>query len=108
MGNLGYDWTGSPTRQYVDGHERADIVDYRQNVFLPEWSVKQPRLRTWLEDKKDEPVNVHQPARASPPNRHTVFWYYYENDFDVHDRHERWWVAVTENPVPRPCYLWSD
>lgn len=35
MGDLGYDWTDSPTGQYVDGHEREDVVNYRQNVFLP-------------------------------------------------------------------------
>ncbi|KAF9035820.1 hypothetical protein BJ165DRAFT_1355053, partial [Panaeolus papilionaceus] len=35
MNILGYRWTKQPSGQYVDGHERVDVVDYRQNVFLP-------------------------------------------------------------------------
>ena len=33
MEGLGYDWTNSPTGLYVDGHEREDVVNYRQNLF---------------------------------------------------------------------------
>jgi hypothetical protein len=35
MKKLDYQWTYDPKGQYVDGHEREDIVEYRQKVFLP-------------------------------------------------------------------------
>ena len=37
MKKLGYRWTVIPSGQYVDGHERVDVVDYCQKVFLPCW-----------------------------------------------------------------------
>ena len=100
MEALDYDWTDSPTGQYVDGHEREDVVNYRQNVFLPAWFAKEPRLRIWLDGNKDEPGNINEPARASPSGRRTVFWYHDESVFYTHDRRQRRWVPVTENAVP--------
>ena len=31
-------WAYYPKGQYVDEHEWEDVVDYRQNVFLPCWA----------------------------------------------------------------------
>jgi hypothetical protein len=35
MKRLGYRWKTTPSGQYVDGHRRRDVVDYRQKTFLP-------------------------------------------------------------------------
>ncbi|KAG2137712.1 hypothetical protein BD769DRAFT_1351702, partial [Suillus cothurnatus] len=35
MTRMGYHWKQEPRGQYSDGHERDDIVYYRQNIFLP-------------------------------------------------------------------------
>src|SRR6266487_2773033 len=35
MKTVGYRWTKTPTGQFVDGHERDNVVAYRQTVFLP-------------------------------------------------------------------------
>lgn len=35
---LDYHWAYDPKGQYVDDHEQEDVVDYRQNVFLPHWA----------------------------------------------------------------------
>ena len=43
MKKLDYRWTMNPKGQYVDGHERADIVAYWQHVFLPTWKQAQSR-----------------------------------------------------------------
>ncbi|KAI0311869.1 hypothetical protein OF83DRAFT_1068142, partial [Amylostereum chailletii] len=32
---MNYRFTKQPHGQYVDGHEREDVVAYRQNVYLP-------------------------------------------------------------------------
>jgi hypothetical protein len=102
MEALDYHWTDSPTGQYVDGHEREDVVNYRQNMFLPAWFAKEPRLRVWLDGTKDKPGNIDQPAGASRSGRRVVVWYHDESVFYAHDRRQRRWVPVTENAVPRP------
>ncbi len=38
MKTVGYRWTKTPTGQFVDGHERDNVVAYRQTVFLPIWT----------------------------------------------------------------------
>ncbi|KAJ7495129.1 hypothetical protein FB451DRAFT_1019630 [Mycena latifolia] len=35
MKRMEYCWTAEPKGMYSDGHEREDVVAYRQNVFLP-------------------------------------------------------------------------
>ncbi|KAI0629343.1 hypothetical protein C8Q77DRAFT_1017549, partial [Trametes polyzona] len=35
MNELGYRWAKTPSGQFVDGHERDDVVKYRMDVFLP-------------------------------------------------------------------------
>jgi hypothetical protein len=37
MFRLGYRWREEKKGQYADGHEREDVVTYRQNIFLPLW-----------------------------------------------------------------------
>jgi hypothetical protein len=49
MQRLGYRWCKTPTGQYVDGHEREDVVAYRQCVFIPKWMELQNRMWTWEE-----------------------------------------------------------
>ncbi|KAG6874598.1 hypothetical protein C0992_007376 [Termitomyces sp. T32_za158] len=35
MAKMNYRWKRNHRGQYIDGHERQDVVDYRQQVFLP-------------------------------------------------------------------------
>ncbi|KAJ7906699.1 hypothetical protein B0H13DRAFT_1619195, partial [Mycena leptocephala] len=35
MKRMGYRWTKNPSGQYVDGHERPDVVYYRQKEYIP-------------------------------------------------------------------------
>ena len=35
LNRLGFYATEEKKEVYVDGHERADVIDYRQNEFLP-------------------------------------------------------------------------
>ena len=96
MAKLGYRWADTPSGQYVDGHERADVVEYRQNVFLPAWFAKEHQLRVWTEE------NIDKPATVSDNQRRKVSWVHDETVFHAHDRRERRWVPDTETAVPRP------
>lgn len=35
---------------YIDGHERKDVVEYRQHEFLPMWASLERRMVVFLED----------------------------------------------------------
>ena len=50
---MGYWWTKKPSGQYVDGHERADVIYYHQTVFLPAWAEVDKRMRLWTTDNQE-------------------------------------------------------
>ena len=37
LANLGFEWKRFAKGVYIDGHERADVVAYRTNEFLPQF-----------------------------------------------------------------------
>lgn len=44
MKMIGYRWSKDPKGQFVDGHERADVVAYRKNIFVPKWTMVKENL----------------------------------------------------------------
>jgi hypothetical protein len=96
MKRLGYRWTTNPSGQYVDGHERKDVVDYRQKTFLPIWMSIEARTRKWTDDQKDELIG------EQPANLRVVVWFHDESTFYANDRRKLRWVHKSETAVPRP------
>ena len=96
MTRLGYQWADTPSGQYIDGHEREDVVAYRQNVFLPGWFAQEGKFRVWTKE------NIQKPTPISVEQRHTVVWYQDETIFYANDRREHRWVPDTETAVPKP------
>lgn len=95
---LGYRWRKEPSGQYVDGHEREDVVDYRQHVFLPAWKSIAPYLRTWSTDGmvEEESMEPH------PREQRVTVWYHDESTYYQNDRRKLRWVRDDETPVPQP------
>lgn len=94
MKRLDYRWTLTPKGQYVDGHERPDVVDYRQNIFLPAWSKVKDRTRDF---------STEGPKSDPPPHlRHVVIWWHDESQFYANDRRQKRWVHKLEKAVPQP------
>ena len=98
LNRMGYRWTLEPSGQYVDGHEREDVVTYRQKIFLPHWKAIEPSLRTWTPDGTAEDVPGGTPHTG---NQKTVVWFHDESTFYANDRRKRRWVHKAETPVPR-------
>ncbi|KZT56485.1 hypothetical protein CALCODRAFT_435718, partial [Calocera cornea HHB12733] len=72
---------------YLDGHERPDVVEYRQNVFLPTMAEFQPRMREWM------PGNVHEEIVKNPAHgRPLVKVVHDESTFTAHDGEVKSWV----------------
>jgi hypothetical protein len=74
----------SPKRgQYADGHERPDVVDYRQSKFLPAWAKIQSRMETWTKE--------NLPEYGPLPGKPIVVWFHDESIFYAHDRRRKTW-----------------
>jgi hypothetical protein len=97
MHMMDYRWTKTPSGQYVDGHEREDIVTYRQTKFLPTMAELEWNMRSW-NDGIEEATRDDDPQ---PQNCRTVVWYHDESTFYAHDRRKVHWVHKDEKPVPR-------
>ncbi|KAF7291978.1 hypothetical protein MIND_01223500 [Mycena indigotica] len=76
---MGYQWKKEPKGMYSDGHEWADVVDYRQNVFLPQWQFYEARSQHWKAD------TIFKEADED-----------YESIFYANDRRTTRWVHESE------------
>ncbi|KZP25557.1 hypothetical protein FIBSPDRAFT_684924, partial [Athelia psychrophila] len=70
--------------QYVDGHEREDVVYHRQSVFLPAWNTMECRMRAWTKDN----IEVDN----GEGGRRIVVWFHDESTFYANDRRRVRWV----------------
>ncbi|KAH9912604.1 uncharacterized protein B0H18DRAFT_889682, partial [Fomitopsis serialis] len=93
MKRLGYRWKVTPKGQYSDGHERDDVVAYRQGTFLPRWKAMEPQMRDWRPDGEED-------RGPLPQNRRTVVWFHDESTFYAHDRRKKRWVHKSEKAKP--------
>lgn len=92
MKKMDYRWTVNPKGQYVDGHERKDVVNYRNNVFLPSLVKLEERTRKFgSEDMSDS---------LAPDLRRVVVWYHDESTFYANDRRRTRWVHKSETAKP--------
>lgn len=94
MKKLGYRWVKCHKGQYVDGHERDDVVHYRKSVYLPKWYELEPRMRTWNKDGIEELMNL---PPGVPP---VVPWFHDESIYYANDRRESQWVHEDSSPTP--------
>jgi hypothetical protein len=109
MFRMGYRWRKSPSGQYVDGHERPDVVGYRQTVFLPAWSKVEARMKAWSRDGTEEilipenewPHDIDDGPRPFQ-RQYTIAHFQDESTFFANDRCEVGWVHEDEKAVPRP------
>lgn len=85
---------------YSDGHEREDVVDYRQNVFLPRWRDFESRSRWYNDTQTEEQVDFDAKMRAfmssALDTRVVVIWRHDESTFYSHDRRDVRWVHSSE------------
>lgn len=104
MHRLRFRWSKTPSGQYVDGHEREDVVKYRCEVFLPALEKLRPLLRQFNTDGEeviDSPNHDEGESAASPPIRRTVIWWHDESTFYANDRRKVRWVHEGEKAVPQ-------
>src|SRR6266849_1340004 len=78
MQKLDYCWTYSELKgQYVDGHEREDVVKYQNDVFLPRWANVKAQSWDWANSQSDPLLHEQQ----------VVLWFHNESTFYANDLH---------------------
>ncbi|KAJ7447331.1 hypothetical protein B0H11DRAFT_2335656 [Mycena galericulata] len=128
MRRMEYRWKSEPKGMYSDGHEREDVVAYRQNVFLPRWESYLAGTRKWTREGED--VAAEGPARdpasapkkskqrleeeqweeweeeaerifvSRPDGKVIVIWRHDECIFYANDRRKLCWVHLSETAKP--------
>ncbi|KAF7327022.1 hypothetical protein MKEN_00277100 [Mycena kentingensis (nom. inval.)] len=127
LDELGYRFTSPKVGQYTDGHERPDVVEYRNKVYLPRYFELQERVKGYDNDgfplppspppppPVDEngrqipiripttiPVSTPAPATTVPvaPPRRVIIWYHDESIFYAHDRRHKAWYHKDASAKP--------
>ncbi|QRV89382.1 DDE superfamily endonuclease [Ceratobasidium sp. AG-Ba] len=95
MNDFGYTWGNAPKGQYVDGHERDDVVHYRQFRFIPAWSRLEKRMRAYDSKTMQELSPV-----LNPGEREVMVWFHDESIFYANDRRLARWVHRLERAKP--------
>ncbi|KAJ6613315.1 hypothetical protein B0H10DRAFT_2222353 [Mycena sp. CBHHK59/15] len=108
MHKMGYRWRKEPRGMYSDGHEREDVVNYRQNIFLPRWRELEARSRWWEDSTQTDEIIDFQAqmgvymSRPGLDARVVVIWRHDESTFYANDRRELRWVHNTEKAAIKP------
>ena len=93
MHAMGYRYGKGPTGMYIDGHERQDVVEYRQNVFLPLWAK--------LEECMVLPFSDETVPSSSRPEGSYILVTHDESTFYANDQHKAYWYHMSESAKPR-------
>lgn len=93
LNRLGYRWSTPKKGQYADGHERDDVVNYREQTFLPQWQKIEARMTSWTRDN----LEVYGPKTAE---KEVIVWFHDETIFYAHDRRKKGWYHKDASAKP--------
>ncbi|CUA69593.1 Protein unc-13 homolog B [Rhizoctonia solani] len=93
---MGYQWRRHKAGLYYDGHEREDVVHYRQQVFLPKWKALEPFMPSW-----DHDSGLEIPPVLQGTQQEVTIWFHNATTAYAHDRCDVYWVPVDEHATPR-------
>src|SRR5882672_8601473 len=82
---------------YVDGHERADVIKYRMDVFLLFWASIEGEMMKG--DNENIPI-LPNGIPTFPQRKRIVLVTHNESTFYANDRRKTCWVHASENPEP--------
>jgi len=92
---LGFHYTEHAKGLYFDGHERADVVEYRQKVFLPAMEKHRRRLVEYKVGKVEEEVK----KTLLPGERPLVLVAHDEMTAQANDGRKASWIMDGEQPL---------
>ncbi|KAE9383229.1 hypothetical protein BT96DRAFT_790326, partial [Gymnopus androsaceus JB14] len=108
MKALGFRFTSPKRGQYADGHERDDVVAFRDKVYIPFWNEISERVQKFTADGEMDPT-----APGILRGRRIIVWFHDETIFYAHDRRRKSWRHKDALPkiYPKgdgPSYMIAD
>ena len=108
LNRMGYRWKSVSKGVYIDGHEREDVVQYRE-WFVKEWFEMQPYVREWEEiyDEKGLVTGLKKKEKENRmggkygDGREIVLVTHDESTFSANDGRRSAWMAEGES-ILRP------
>lgn len=100
MQAMDYRYGKGKNGMYIDGHEREDVVRYRQETFLPLWTDLVRRML--LVDADGNVVRDPQLGnfRQDRTERRVILVTHDESTFYANDRRKTRWIHKNEGPTP--------
>jgi hypothetical protein len=84
---------------FYDGHERHDVVDNRQNTFLPRMNELRPRFVEYVVGDVDKRVDKGEDPPLGPDGRWLVLCAHDEMTAQANDGQKASWVLDGEQPI---------
>ena len=95
---LGFYVTKEKKGVYVDGHKRADIIEYRQNDFLPKLALLQALFTNYEEDANGV-LQLIPPILPLREKEHVIY-YHDKSCFHAKDYSTRIWLDKNQQKMP--------
>jgi hypothetical protein len=99
----GFSWKDLSKGLYKDGHEREDVVDYRENKYLPFMSELKPKMVEFSIEPgaQGQPplVHAHVPDTIRPEERPIVPTYQDESTYHSNEGQNKGWVTEDWYPL---------
>src|SRR6266700_5317057 len=92
---MGYRWKPEARGMYLDGHEREDVVLYRQQTFLPRYLALSERAAQFDNNGVELPREL--PLRGV---KEVIIHHHDESIFYGNDRRKLRWLHDSESPKP--------
>lgn len=98
--NMGWRYARKKNGMYIDGHERPDIVDYRE-AFIERWKGYEKRMASFDNDGEREAFSPH--GFPVPPNQvfKLILVTHDESIFYENDRRKNCWTHKSDRGAPQ-------
>jgi hypothetical protein len=87
---LGWRLTVLQKGVYMDGHERPDVVEYRNKVFLPAMAKFERRMAHY-----EGPDLIRVPPKLEPGEKEVIGQFHNESGFNVNEFKVSAWYTLT-------------
>ncbi|KAF8748767.1 hypothetical protein RHS01_10591 [Rhizoctonia solani] len=103
----GFRWRTKLKGQYIDGHERANVVEYCKKTYVTFMKAIERLTTIYNEHGVPDP---EQPILIFPGEKPIIVWFHDKSTFFANDRQIVWWLAQMniQKPVKkeREIQLW--
>jgi hypothetical protein len=101
MAMMEFRWSKAKQGQFIDGHERKDVLTYKHTVYLPAMRKLIPGMRKFKRGHEEEEEDDDRPPERRSARRKVV-WHHDESTFYANDQRDLSWHHIDEAPELTP------